>query len=76
MTWVTVRDLYAMLAELDPDAIILLASDEEGNSVRSLYEVGATGMYYPEGNEFYMNEDPYEVGSEPAHLIKAVVLWP
>jgi hypothetical protein len=72
----TVRDLIERLGEVDPNTVLLVASDEEGNSIRSLYEVGAPGLYLPDGNEFYMNEEPYQIGSEPPDSVKAVVLWP
>lgn len=46
---VTIRELIEELKGLDPDLIVVVASDEEGNGYSPLDEAFSLGVYYDDG---------------------------
>jgi hypothetical protein len=84
----TVRDLIETLQYEDPDAIVLLASDEEGNS-KHVWSGVSKNIFYETGYEIethvspeedYWNDDDYPLeyddDGEIIDHFKAVTLWP
>jgi len=58
MKYVTVKELKELLENEDDDAIIVLSSDEEGNSFSPLHESYGVDNFLPNGNygELYPRE--------------------
>lgn len=81
MTW-TVRDLIEQLGDYDPDTIVLVASDEEGNSLYPLAATSPVIEVQQDGREYYsyesmgMLDDEEEAYDKPDDLERAVILWP
>lgn len=68
---VTVGELIEGLKGLDPDLLVVLASDEEGNSFKTMDEAMSRGVFYDDGpsaGEFIGedgdDEDGYESSSD------------
>jgi hypothetical protein len=85
MAFMRVKDLAAMLADLDPEALVVLAADVEGNGYNPVDNEGAysTGRYSPaespDGNFFPDLETGDVVDEEdrpPADAVAALCLWP
>jgi hypothetical protein len=75
-----VSKLIEYLKTLDPDAIVILSKDAEGNGFSPITGDHSEGIYVPDTNwsgEFYCNDDIAEeddIDTEGA--VRAVVLWP
>ena len=76
-----VRDAIAQLSQMDPDAIVILAKDPEGNAFNPLDEL-STAIYGPATREiglFELTDDLRAKGYDEDDLldgIPSVVLWP
>lgn len=77
-----VKDLMRWLSDLDPDLIVGIASDEEGNSVHPLYEYGF-GIYDEDGDRgdtfrvwSVVDEETEEYETVKRADATAIVLWP
>lgn len=66
-----VKDLIEQLKEMDPEAIVVLSADSEGNRHDTLYQV-ATGFW--NGEEFWGDWEEEE--DTPGNGDPAVCLWP
>jgi hypothetical protein len=77
----TVGELKAVLESLNPEMLVVLSSDVEGNGYSPLDAYGL-GDYCPESTwsgEFYTNDDPgldLDVFEEDTNCRRAVALWP
>lgn len=85
----TVKQLIGQLQECDPDDVVILSKDEEGNGFSPLAELG-DGVYVPDSTwsgevhlreltpelieQGYTDEDVRTVGEDGA--MKCVTLWP
>ncbi|UDL15960.1 hypothetical protein QEH42_gp258 [Microbacterium phage Pumpernickel] len=77
----TVKDLMMVLRNMDPDQVVVLASDPEGNSFLE-WSGDVSAAYYDEDAEWesrvYFQEDEDEDDdeeSEPEEF-NAIVIWP
>lgn len=76
-----VSDLIELLQNCDPNAVVILSSDSEGNSYSPLVDCAA-GFYNEKNQEFNSEEDVYEIELDDGETdvisrgIEAVVLWP
>lgn len=76
----TVRDLINDLSELNPDLLVGIASDEEGNSVNAYYELSFA--FYDDqeyrGDQFagYLYDDEGDETEVTEETATAIVLWP
>lgn len=71
-----VRQLIAELSNFDPNALVIMSSDSEGNHFNPVYEIGDS-KYAPydewSGEVIHPDdEDEYD----PSDITDAVVLWP
>lgn len=80
---VTVKQAITILETLEPDRLIVLSSDEEGNEYRPMTSF-FTGLYDPEYREIHMEtltEEDRKHGyteedlGDPDTDTKVVVLW-
>lgn len=80
----TVADLIGTLQQLEPDALVVLSKDGEGNAFSPLASYGV-GSYIPDSTwsgEFHSTPKPgddpedYPDYSDDPDAVKAVVLWP
>ena len=78
----TVGELLALLAQEDPDRVVVLSIDPEGNGFNELSGVEAS-MYDPKRGEVgpeELTEDLVGIGFSNEDIMKngtkAVVLWP
>ena len=85
----TVREFIAVLSECDPDYLVVMSKDGEGNSFLPLFEAaGENNVYLPEttwSGEVHLHHLTPElkargfadedVCDDPAG-VRAVVLWP
>jgi hypothetical protein len=72
----TIKDLAALLATLPQDALVVVASDSEGNGFSPFYKL-TTGRYveYSSGeSEFHESGDRDDAEDEDA--VEAVCVWP
>lgn len=92
MAYITVENLIEQLQELDPNAIVLLSEDAEGNGFRPLSEAFSTGAWDDTEDEFYDAnlEGECEWDGEyctdgkdceyrqvtPDTAVAAIILWP
>lgn len=82
MKYLTVKEVIAILQELDEDALVLLSRDPEGNGFSPVAEDHSVGFYNDDEQDFY-SQDDFEYMKEeddmeeevPLHP-KAIVLWP
>ena len=63
----TVGELKKLLRTAPNDALVVLASDEEGNSFRALYQVSKENMQSVERGEYELTDRPE---------MNAAVFWP
>lgn len=74
-----VIDLIGVLQSQDPQALVLLAADGEGNAYLPMDTEGAftDGFYHPamatDGDFYTVEEDKDQI---PSDAVPAVVLWP
>jgi hypothetical protein len=83
-----VRDLIEILETADPNSIVILACDAEGNGYSPVVEEYSTGVYIPDttwSGEFYSapdesacfdSEDQEQYDDFEQLGIKAIVLYP
>ena len=64
----TVGELKKLLRDTENDALVILASDEEGNHLRALYQVSPDSVTSIEHGEYEAN--PADVRAN------SVILWP
>lgn len=81
---ITVSELIEELSELDPDTVVVLSKDGEGNSF-SPYSDYNDGQYFPDttwAGEFHSQqaldspEEYFEDEEIPEDGLKAICLWP
>ena len=73
MTGVTVRELVEKLSYLNPDAIVCLSRDPEGNTFTPFSGNIGTCLYSDSWEDVYFEDPDLD---EPEDGIDAVVLWP
>lgn len=66
-----VSELIEKLQEQDPDLLVLLAKDAEGNGFRSLFDTGVY-FYEKDGRDYELRDDAEGSEGDP----QALVLWP
>lgn len=71
-----VKQLREALEGIPDDVQVIMSSDEEGNSIKSLYEVDHS-IAMKDGSRYYdlidaADKDEYEASD----LISVIVLWP
>lgn len=66
----TVRELMELLNKMNPDAIIVLSGDAEGNAFLLASGDYSIGKYDPKVCEFWDEDEPAAAGQS------AIVLWP
>lgn len=80
----TVRELIAKLQEYDPEAVVVMSSDREGNGHSPLDEIDAS-TYVPDTtwsgelwDPEYDEADPEDEDAweRPANAVPCVCLWP
>lgn len=79
-----VRELLSVLLDADPDAVVVLSSDAEGNSYHKAIGASLAMKWVEEDQEIALAELTEEAIAEgyseedvaPADAEKAVVLWP
>lgn len=68
-----VHELIKQLSKLDPNTLVVMACDSEGNCYSPLYDFGI-GMYRPECS--YYGELVDEEGKIESSDVPCIVLWP
>jgi len=77
----TVKELIKKLQEYDPDRIVVLSSDSEGNHYDTAYSIG-TGSFNEEDNQFgleELTEEDKKAGYCEEDVIEgvpALCIWP
>jgi hypothetical protein len=81
---VTLGELIAVLRELDPEALVVLSEDEEGNGFGPLDDVSGPG-WWDQGNREYFDvdeecrdedDDCHCQDHDTGDAVAAVCLWP
>lgn len=74
---VTVRELIEGLQSVDPELVVVLSSDAEGNNFRKMDEAMSIGLFNPDEGIFLSPEDLEDEDSYIEDDAKqVVVLWP
>lgn len=71
-----VHELFTMLKDVDPEQQVFIASDEEWNSIKNLYQVDEVAV--EEQDEYYRVEPIAEEdlsGYLPEEYERVLVLW-
>ena len=70
---ILVKKLIQQLKKCDQNAVVIMSSDEEGNSLSPLFQIEQGGKYDKENNEILYPEDcPIPINDLP----KAILFWP
>lgn len=76
-----VGELIAELVKLDPELLVVLSEDEEGNGFSPLVEVSGPGWFLRADGDYFDEDDPETPGCECGDYNcrcsqRAVCLWP
>lgn len=69
----TVKEMMRSLAQFDPDAVVLVATDAEGNGYHEPYDI--VKAHYSYDGQYREFEVKHPDDAEPDDLI-GVVIWP
>lgn len=82
----TVKEFIEYFSDCDPNAIVVISKDEEGNGFSPFYEASEeiylptsqwSGALFSDEDYRYENDlDDDEEYEKPEGLVNAVVLWP
>lgn len=70
-----VKELIELLKKLDPESMVLLSSDEEGNNFSPMYDFGTGNFEKDSESDYPVLEYSWSIKKEDAHG-NYVVLYP
>ncbi len=71
---VTVKQLIERLSSVDPNKVVVLSRDPEGNSYDTLWQIGESYSY--RDGEVYPDDNEDEASESDSDAFPCVVLWP